>query len=146
MNAHETCALANEKLDLIRLALKKYSLVFIFYSILISFILSEQLPHESPKREHVCREINEFSALGQRQSSCDSPTHVNANTFNSDRKNSVDIDNHQQHSWLDQRPQLYTQTQYLLAVSGKLELRSFYFIKKLNFCKLFKVNWLPRFA
>nr|CAD2173153.1 unnamed protein product [Meloidogyne enterolobii] len=108
MNAHETCALANEKLDLIRLALKKYS---------------EQLPHESPKREHVCREINEFSALGQRQSSCDSPTHVNANTFNSDRKNSVDIDNHQQHSWLDQRPQLYTQTQYLLAVSGKLELR-----------------------
>uniref|UniRef100_A0A914MTW7 protein kinase C n=1 Tax=Meloidogyne incognita TaxID=6306 RepID=A0A914MTW7_MELIC len=108
MNAHETCALANEKLDLIRLALKKYS---------------EQLPHESPKREHVCREINEFSALGQRQSSCDSPTHGNANTFNSDRKNSVDIDNHQQHSWLDQRPQLYTQTQYLLAVSGKLELR-----------------------
>ena len=28
MNAHETCALANEKLDLIRLALKKYSFVF----------------------------------------------------------------------------------------------------------------------
>uniref|UniRef100_A0A1I8BYR1 protein kinase C n=1 Tax=Meloidogyne hapla TaxID=6305 RepID=A0A1I8BYR1_MELHA len=108
MNAHETCALANEKLDLIRLALKKYS---------------EQLPHESPKREHVCREINEFSALGQRQSSGDSPTHGNANTNNSDRKDSVDIDHHQQHSWLDQRPQLYTQTQYLLAVSGKLELR-----------------------
>ncbi|KAF7635819.1 hypothetical protein Mgra_00004731 [Meloidogyne graminicola] len=121
MNAHETCALANEKLDLIRLALKKYSSDFLL--ILFHFcIFSEQLPHESPKRENVCREINEFSALGQRQSSGDSPTHGSVNTINSDRKNSVDIDNHQ-HTWLDQRPQLYTQTQYLLAVSGKLELR-----------------------
>ncbi|KAL3070102.1 hypothetical protein niasHS_015529 [Heterodera schachtii] len=42
MNAHETCANAHEKLDLIRLALKKYS---------------EQLPHGSPRREHLDREL-----------------------------------------------------------------------------------------
>uniref|UniRef100_A0A183CGC3 Hr1 domain-containing protein n=1 Tax=Globodera pallida TaxID=36090 RepID=A0A183CGC3_GLOPA len=39
MNAHETCANAHEKLDLIRLALKKYS---------------EQLPQESPKVSSNC--------------------------------------------------------------------------------------------
>ncbi|KAL3074010.1 hypothetical protein niasHT_038241 [Heterodera trifolii] len=42
MNAHETCANAHEKLDLIRLALKKYS---------------EQLPQGSPRREHLDREL-----------------------------------------------------------------------------------------
>lgn len=102
MNAHETCALANEKLDLIRLALKKYS---------------EQLPQESPKRQHVCREINEFSQ--KEHVTSDSPTRVAG-----ERKDSDDVIlQQQQQCWLDQRPQLYTQTQYLLAVSGKLELR-----------------------
>ena len=111
INAHETCALANEKLDLIRLALKKYS---------------EQLPHESPKREHVCREIDESvsstatSRRHQGGTGSDSPSRENVG---SRKESESDSPQHQPCCWLDQRPHLYTQTQYLLAVSGKLELK-----------------------
>lgn len=67
--------------------------------------------------------------MNQRQSSSDSPTRENSKESGSRKESESDSPKHHP-CWLDQRPQLYTQTQYLLAVSGKLELR-FAFLSEL---------------
>ncbi|KAI3413265.1 hypothetical protein GPALN_010763 [Globodera pallida] len=109
MNAHETCANAHEKLDLIRLALKKYS---------------EQLPQESPKREQQLLLNNDNTAATPwTTTTATAPlSSFDAAAMSSSMPAGMGGANNSEKQQ-QQQMLLYSQTQYLLAVSGKLELR-----------------------